>query len=115
MALALAGFALRALIPVGFEPANGSLSLVLCQEGFPAQFFSHGRRSAPHGRTSGHGGQESHCAFCNGASPAPAFSCLPTIARVAPVAIGVVGVFTPSTHSVRLSHTPQARAPPRLV
>lgn len=114
MALALLGFALRALIPVGFEPANGSLSLALCHEGFPAQFFSHGQGRAAHGGHAGTGTHGSHCTFCNGASPAPAFS-FAGLPRIAPVAIGFVSFVQSSSQSVRLAHIPQARAPPQPV
>ncbi len=114
MALALVGFALRALIPLGFEPAHGSLSLVLCHKGFPARLFSHEeRRAGLHGREAAGSGRDAHCAFCNGTSPAPALA-FPAIVRVAPVAIGVVRFLETSTQSVRLAHIPQARAPPRL-
>ena len=113
MALALLGFALRTLIPIGFEPAQGSLSIVLCHEGFPAGFFSHRRRTAP--QTHGEGGsrRDAHCAYCNGTSPAPAFS-LASLVRTAPVAIGVVSFLESSAPSVRLAHVPQARGPPHL-
>lgn len=114
MLLALLGFALRALIPIGFEPADGALSLVLCHEGFPAQFFSRQRVAAPQGRHAGTGGHTSHCAFCNGTSPAPALS-VAGIAGIAPVAIGLVGVLQSPSQSFRLAHIPQARAPPRPV
>jgi hypothetical protein len=108
--LALLGFALRALIPLGFEPAPGALSLVLCHEGFPAGFFSHGPRHA-HGAVGSR--RHGHCAYCNGTSPAPAFSIV-SLVRTAPVAIGVVSFLESSTPSVRLAHVPQARGPPRL-
>ncbi len=112
MALALLGFGLRALVPLGFEPAHGSLSLVLCHKGFPARFFSHGRGATGHGRAGGPR-RDVHCAFCNGTSPAPAliFAGIP---RITPVAIGIVGIPEFSSQSVRLAHIPQARAPPPL-
>lgn len=111
--LALLGFALRVLIPLGFEPAHGSLSLVLCHEGFPARFFSHGRGTALHAHGAGGSRGDAHCAYCNGTSPAPAFS-LPSLVRTAPVAIGVVSFLESSAASVRLTHVPQARGPPHL-
>lgn len=114
MVLALLGFGLRALIPIGFEPAHGSLSLVLCHEGFPARFFSPLRGTVSHGGHAGTGVHDSHCAFCNGTSPAPAFS-LAAIAGIRPVAIGLIGFFQSSSRSVPLAHIPQARAPPRPV
>lgn len=92
-------------------PAQGSLGLVLCHEGFPAHFFSHGGPS--HGHRGG-GERDSHCLFCGGTSPAPAFT-LAAIARIAPVSIGVVRFSESFDQSVRLAHTPQARAPPHPV
>lgn len=109
--LALLAFSLRGLIPLGFEPADGSLTLALCHEGFPAHFFSQGTPSK--GRRPGHGGRESHCLYCNGTSPAPAFS-LATVAHVVPVSIGVVQLLESDVQSVRHAHIPQARAPPHL-
>ncbi len=108
-ALALLAFSLHGLIPLGFMPAGGSL--VLCHEGFPAHFFSHGAPS--HGKQGG-GARDGHCFFCGGSSSAPAFT-LAGIARIAPVSIGVVRFPESSDQSVRLAHTPQARAPPHLV
>lgn len=110
--LAILAFGLRGLIPVGFEPADGSLAIVLCHEGFPAQFFSH---AVPKGKsTGGRSAHGTHCAFCNGTSPAPAFA-VAALAHVAPVSIGVVALAESSVQSVRLAHIPQARAPPRSV
>ena len=108
--LALFAFGPRGLIPMGFEPADGTLAVVLCHEGFPAHFFSHG---APHGKR-GAGERDAHCLFCGGSSPAPAFA-LPGIARIAPVSLGIVRFSESSDQSVRLAHIPQARAPPHLV
>ena len=110
--LALAAFALRGLIPLGFEPADGALALVLCPAGFPADFFSHGP-AAP-GRHAGGGAREAHCLFCNGSPPAPAFA-LPVLAGAAPLALGFVPLLESSAQPVRLAHGPQARAPPRLL
>ncbi len=107
--LALLAFSLRGLIPLGFMPAGGSL--VLCHEGFPAHFFSQGEPS--HGKRGG-GERDSHCLFCGGSSPAPAFT-LAGIARITPVSIGLVRFLESSDQSARLAHTPQARAPPHLV
>ncbi len=110
-ALALLAFGLRSLVPIGFEPAPGTLSIVLCQEGFPAQDFSQGK-AAHDGRGSGSAGG-AHCAFCNGTSPAPAYT-LADIARGVPPAIGVVSVSESALDSIRPAHTPQARAPPAI-
>lgn len=107
--LALFAFGLRGLIPVGFEPADGSLAVVLCHQGFPAQFFAHGK-PAPH---TGGTDRDSHCLFCSAGGSAPS-SPLPTVAYRAPVAIGLVSFSQPSLQTVRLAHVPQARAPPEL-
>lgn len=112
--LALLGFGLRALIPIGFEPADGSLSLVLCHEGFPAYFFSGERGAVARGGHAGGGARDAHCLFCNAATPVPA--CFPaSIARIAPISIGIVTFIESPAQSVRSAHIPQARAPPRLV
>ena len=107
--LALCAFALRGLIPFGFEPADGALALVLCPAGFPAHFFSHGR-SAPGPHTGG-GARDAHCLFCNASPPAPGFA-LPVLAGTPPVALGLVPLLESSPQPVRLVHGPQARAPP---
>ena len=109
--LALLGFGLRGLIPLGFEPANGSLGLVLCHQGFPTHFFSQDRPS--HGKRPGTGTRDAHCLFCGGTSPAPAFT-LAGIARITPVSIGLIPFSESSLQSVRLAHIPQARAPPQI-
>lgn len=110
--LALLAFGLRGLIPVGFEPAHGSFTLVLCHEGFPAHFFSHGAPS--HSKHSGNGAGDSHCPFCNAASPAPTTS-YGALAVVSPVSILAVRFSESPAQRVRLAHTPhQARAPPHL-
>lgn len=109
--LALLAFGLRGLIPVGFEPAQGSVALVLCHDGFPAHFFSRGRSA--HGRQAGGASRDAHCVFCNSSVPAPAFTVW-GVARVAPVSIGIVHFFRSHCATLRLAHTPQARAPPRL-
>ncbi len=110
--LALCAFALRGLIPFGFEPADGALSLVLCPAGFPAHFFSHGR-AAPTGHAGG-GTRDAHCLFCNASPPAPGFA-LPVLAGASPVALGLVPLLQSSPQPVRLAHGPQARAPPHLL
>lgn len=103
-------FGLRALIPLGFEPAHRSLGLALCHQGFPAHFFSHGGPS--HGKP-GEGGRDSHCLFCSAGSPAPAFP-LASLARITPLSIGLVPLTESSLPGIRRAHIPQARAPPRL-
>lgn len=109
--LALLAFALRALVPLGFEPGAHGLSIQLCHEGFPSGFFGHGgaHRSA-HGEPGG-AGSASHCLFCNGTSPAPASALVHRIPR-APYAIGVQAVPPAVSPGRHCAHIPQARAPP---
>lgn len=105
--VALVLFALRALVPVGFEPANdGSLALVLCRQGLPPPLQ---RPASPNrGGATGHG---DHCLFCSSPSTAPA----PQPASPVSVPLLVLGAVTfraPATQAFRLVHIPQARAPP---
>ena len=109
--LALLAFALRALVPLGFEPGAHGLSIQLCHEGFPSGFFAHGgaHRSA-HGEPDG-AGSARHCLFCNGTSPAPVYALVHRSPR-APFAIGLPALqpaVCPGRHG---AHIPQARAPP---
>jgi hypothetical protein len=107
--LALLVFALRALVPVGFEPAtDGSLSLVVCQEGFPPPLH-------PHGPThqGGAPSQSDHCLFCSSPSTAPAPRLLALVSLLLLV-LGAVALTAPAAQGFRLVHIPQARAPPAL-
>lgn len=110
--LALVLFGLRALVPVGFEPGTHATSIVLCHEGFPAGFFSHGK--ARHGAHGAGSASTAHCLFCNGTSPAPPYQLASLIQHV-PYTIGLVLIRSPSLRLIRLTHTPQARAPPPQV
>ncbi len=111
-ALALLAFGLRALVPLGFEPASGAVGLVLCHQGFPAGFFRHGARQ--HRVGAPRSTADSHCLFCNSVSPAPA-NALTALTLRAPLAIATVEVRTQFFRGISRRHTPQARAPPRLV
>ncbi len=111
-ALALIAFGLRALVPLGFEPAPGAVALVLCHQGFPAGFFRHGARR--HRVGAPRSSADSHCLFCNSVSPAPV-NALTALTLCAPLAIATVEVRTQFFRGISRRHTPQARAPPRLV
>lgn len=111
--LLLLALAVRALIPMGFEPADdGSLSLTICAEGFPAYLLPHApltadQRIAHHRGTSHH----EHCLFCNSSTSAPA----PLLAVAASVVFVEIAATVPAlshTETVHLVHIPQARAPP---
>lgn len=105
--VALLLFALRALVPVGFEPASdGSLSLVICQEGLPPPPH---RSGAP--RRGGGASHGDHCLFCNSPGTAPA-PLLVALAAVLFLVLAAVTSRTPSLEGLRLLHIPQARAPP---
>ena len=107
--LALLAFGLRALVPLGFEPGGHSLSIVLCHEGFPAGFFAHGPLGHGSHRSSGAG--SSHCLFCNGTTPAPAYAFAGLVHHAA-YAVASTPLEPASLSIPRLAHTPQARAPP---
>ena len=109
--LALLAFGLRALVPLGFEPDARALAIEICHEGFPAGFFAHG--AAGHGAPAGH--TVTHCAFCNGTTPVPAYACAGLTLRAAPYAVALRELKPTSILSVPLAHTPQARAPPTVV
>ncbi|MDA8348339.1 MAG: hypothetical protein M0038_05985 [Pseudomonadota bacterium] len=105
--LALLAFGLRALVPLGFEPGTHSLAIQLCHEGFPSGYFAHGR--APHGAPAGR--TSTHCTFCNGTTPAPAYA-LAGLTLRATDAVALAEPAVASNFSVPLAYTPQARAPP---
>ncbi len=111
--LALLAFALRALVPLGFEPGAHGLSIQLCHEGFPSGFFGHraAHRSA-HGATGG-AGSAGHCLFCNATSPAPAYALVHRIPR-APYAVGLPAAQPTVSPGRQSAHIPPARAPPTV-
>jgi hypothetical protein len=108
--MALVLFALRALVPVGFEPASdGSLSLVICRDGFPAPLHHAG---AP--ARGGGAAHNDHCLFCNSPGTAPA-PLLLALAAILLLVIATPFLHTPSLGGLRPVHVPQARAPPALI
>ena len=110
--LALVPFGLRALVPLGFEPGTHGLSIVLCHEGFPTGYFAHG--GALHGGQGAGSRAATHCVFCNGTSPAPAYA-LTSLVHRAPYAVDLAFTQPPAPAGVRFAHIPQARAPPATV
>lgn len=115
---------LRALIPVGFEPAaDGTFSLTVCPHGFPPgllpqQEMMHDGTGMPmpqpHHQGHGDADGDSYCAFTTGFSSAPA-----PLLVVAPelliACLGVVFTRVSAPAGIRLVHIPQARAPPAPV
>jgi len=106
-ALILAAFGVHALIPEGYMPGGGPLSIRICPDGFPARLLSH---DAHHH----HGGAPAHtdrCAFGSAGTGGPLSSAAPladtSTARYAP-AVDALSIAVP----VRLVHLPQPRAPP---
>ncbi len=97
-------------MPLGFEPDAHSLAIEICHEGFPSGFFARGgaRHGVPAGRTA------THCTFCNGTTPAPAYA-LAGLTLRAPDAVAPADSEPVSPFSVPLAYTPQARAPPTSV
>jgi Protein of unknown function (DUF2946) len=122
----LLALALRGLIPVGYMPAaDGSLSLMICPDGFPAWLLPAGKTGAmpagmgmPGGMAhsgpgrSGHGAMVGdHCIFCTGFSAAPP-ALLPAAFFLLVAVIAVVTVTVAPPIGIRLVHLPRARAPP---
>lgn len=108
----LLAFALRAMIPIGFTPADdGTLSLKICTEGFPAALPD----AAAHGPAAASGAgrrvREDHCPFCGASTPAPGPISVVS-ACVAWVVIGTVALAAGACSLISLLHLPQARAPP---
>ena len=107
--LALALFALRALVPVGFEPArDGSFALVICPHGLPPALHHPGVHHA-----GGGGDGRDHCLFCSSPGGAPAAAALALT-----VVLLVVWLATetraPALGWHRQLHLPEARAPPQF-
>lgn len=111
----LLAFALRALIPIGFMPAaDGTLSLKICGEGFPAALLdpaAHGHAAAT---GAGHHSHEDHCPFCGASTPAPG-PLFMALACVVWVVIATAALAVSSRSLIRLLHLPQARAPPAAI
>jgi hypothetical protein len=107
-ALVLAAFSLHALIPQGFMPGGGRLSLQICPDGFPAQLLAAGASHHHHGGSPSH---TDHCDFGCAGCGGPITSVPPpdttALGREAPA------VDMPSVAAaVGLVHLPQPRAPP---
>ncbi len=113
--LALLGLGLRALIPVGFDPAPGSFGVVLCPEAFPPGFLATSAHSRTAGSTGGRPTHESPCTFCNSPNPGPLSLTAILAPRISMVATWSVAAFAPGPTGIRVVHIPQARAPPRPV
>jgi hypothetical protein len=106
-ALVLAAFGLHALIPEGFMPGGGRLSLQICPDGFPSQLLSDDARHH-------HGSNPRHavrCAFGCAGSGGPITSlarlCVMALSRDAPAVDKLSDAI-----AVCLVHLPQPRAPP---
>lgn len=108
IAAVLLALALRSLIPVGFMPASdGSLSLVMCLEGFPPAIALPGHPGHGHGLPD----NDSHCSFCTGFSAAPPSPLLAALFLLfASIALVAATIAAPA--GIRLVRLPQARAPP---
>jgi hypothetical protein len=106
-ALALAVFGLHALIPEGFMPGGGPLSIRICPDGFPAQLLTHDARHH-------HGGSPAHhdrCVFGSAGPGGPLASLSPLVdAPAGSQALAVDGLSV--ALGIRLVHLPQPRAPP---
>ncbi|MGH8298785.1 MAG: hypothetical protein ACRES6_05810 [Steroidobacteraceae bacterium] len=120
--LILAVYALRALVPIGFMPAdNGSLSLTICTDGFPPALLPEHKTMQdgngmpmpqPHHRGHGDTGDgDAYCAFTMGFSSAPPPLLVVAFALLL-VCLGLVLSPVAVPAGIRLVHVPQARAPP---
>jgi hypothetical protein len=107
-ALVLAAVGLHALIPQGYMPGGGRLSIQICPDGFPARLLTEGARHHHHGSSPSH---TDHCVFGSAGSGGPITSVSPLVA-LAPsrdtLAVDALSV----TLVVRLVHLPQPRGPP---
>jgi hypothetical protein len=99
---------------MGFEPAHdGSFSLSICAEGFPAYLLPHAPVThhgpgGPHPLGTSH---DEHCLFCNSSASAPA----PLLAVAISIMFVEIDTLVPAVshiEPVHLVHIPQARAPP---
>jgi len=108
MGVVLLALLLRSLIPIGFEPASdGSLSLVMCLQGFPPAIAAPGHPGQGHGATDDDG----HCSFCTGFSAAPPSPLLAALFLLF-AGIVVVSMTVAAPAGISLVRIPQARAPP---
>jgi len=106
-ALILAAFGVHALIPTGFMPGGGALSIQICPDGFPAQLLT----SGVHHHHGGSPAHTDHCVFGSAGAGGP-------LSSHSPLADASVAWHAPAAHppsvtvAVRLVHLPQPRAPP---
>jgi hypothetical protein len=109
-------FALRALVPIGFMPADdGSLSLMICTDGIPPALLPE-QKMMPQPHHGGHGDTDdgdAFCAFTMGFSSAPPPVLVLAFALLL-VCLGIVLTRVAVPAGIRLVHIPQARAPPAL-
>jgi len=103
----LLAFAGRALVPPGFMPASGRLSVEICPEGFPAQLLSHAGHHH-HAATHWHG---EHCVF-GGACASGPVSQSPHLAHLAPTELAPPRGCGAAALVVHLVYLPHARGPP---
>jgi hypothetical protein len=108
-ALALAAFGVHALIPEGFMPGGGPLSIRICPDGFPTELLSHDARHHHDGNPAHH----ERCVFGSAGpgGPLASFSALAD-ASAASQAVATDGLSV--ALGIRLVYLPQPRAPPRL-
>jgi len=111
---------LRALIPVGFMPAeDGTLSLVICPGGFPPALLRVQKTMQddmgmpmPQPHHSGHGiMDDGYCVFTTGFSFAPPPLLVAALVLLL-ACIALVRTRVAAPAGIRLVHLPQARAPP---
>jgi hypothetical protein len=106
----LVALVMRALIPVGFMPANGEgFSLTICRADFPAP-------SAPQdpGRHPGNSPHIEHCAFGNAPAAGPAMEVARVLPTLVTAAEPILFLFEPLLINVGLVRVQQPRGPPRF-
>jgi len=135
----LVAFALRALIPPGFMPANARpFSLEICWEGLPAHMLGHGEpaqadgmdsmgmgsmamdepaedstshRDPAQGARTHHPAHGDHCVFGTACSAGPV-SHFPLLSQISSAQQLRAVAFDSIEGAVRFVHLPQPRAPP---
>jgi hypothetical protein len=117
----LIALAFRALVPVGFMPADGHVfTLAICPDGFPAQLLhqamdhGHGAHHA-HGTSHHHDSSRSeHCGFAAVAGAGPATATAPVLASLD----SILTLFFDSSRTAYRAQrfrVQQPRAPPASV
>jgi hypothetical protein len=116
----LLALALRALIPIGFMPADdGTLSLMICPGDLPSAPLSDHQAMRddmgmpmPQSQQNRHAVMDdAYCVFTTGFSSAPP-PLLVAAFMLLIACLGVVRSSVPASAGIRLVHVPQARAPP---